>query len=776
MKFSLILSILCITFSIKTHAQVCIDSLLAHSTKQWAGFPIESLYLQTSKDIYETGEDLWFKAYQLDAQSFGLSDKSKTLYLQMISSEDSVVWQEKYLVESGITSGHVYIDEKLSEGDYLLQCYTRYSVYQNDTTGIISARKIKIVKNITHTSVPQVFRDSTFHFEIFPEGGNLVAGIPTRLAFKATNGKGIPVFAEGTLYQDNEPLSKLKSVHDGMGSVLFTPQSDRTYKIELSNGKNYSLPTIHPEGMVLQLIKQDKEQLSFIVSQSDNLPNQQIYLVGQMRGMVCCIAKGILKDNLKISIPTDNFLYQGIAEFTLFDSTMQPIAERLVYLHSDKKLNITLTPEKENFTIREKGTVKVKVTDTDGNPVRANLGISIYDKTYNEPTNPTNILTHCYLSSQIRGKIYNPAYYFDERNKGTDEGMELLLLTQGWRRYIWNIVSSVCKGQPFLTSEINGVQIIQNKKKGEQNQGTVQLIQVSGAAGNSLFTWADSAGRFTVDTDMMKELRGGYVYLKPMLSKEFKPRLDIVDYFSLIDSVKKSRPHYYPIPELLQYKKEQILDLPVVSNDSTVLLNEVTIMGKGRKPFRDKMMGRLDSLAQVSLGPWVCKHGWLENYKEGYTHHHDLRYCPCVVDDGEPRTAPVIGKQYTIMKAEYYTCGAKGGWCFKPLDRRTITYQGVLYTEEELLLMNNLWRTKGYYATREFYQPDDIDIQSSIPDARNTLLWAPSVITDEKGEAKVSFYCSDINTDFVGVVEGGNGAGLLGTTKCEFRVIRARTP
>lgn len=166
------------------------------------------------------------------------------------------------------------------------------------------------------------------------------------MAFKATDGKGNPVFIEGAIYQNDELLSRLKSVHNGMGSILFTPYHDKTYKIELSNGKSYSLPKIHPEGMGLRLTKQDKKQLSFIVSQSDNLPNQQIYLVAQMGGMVCCMAKGVLKDNLKISIPTDNFLYQGIAEFTLFNASMQPIAERLVYVHPEKKLYITAEPEK----------------------------------------------------------------------------------------------------------------------------------------------------------------------------------------------------------------------------------------------------------------------------------------------------------------------------------------------------------------------------------------------------------------------------------------------
>lgn len=763
-KHSLILSILCIAFSLKAYAQVSIDSLLAHAAKQWAGFPMESIYLQTSKDTYETGEDLWFKAYQLDAQSFGLSDKSKTLYLQMISPKDSVVWQEKYPVENGIVSGHVYVDEKLSEGDYSLQAYTKHSFYQNDTTGIISARKVKIVKNIAHLATSEAIKDSTFRFEVFPEGGNLVSGIPTQLAFKATNGKGNPVFIEGTIYQDDEVLNRLKSVHNGMGSVLFTPYHDKAYKIVLSNGKSYLLPKIHPAGMVLRLTKQDKKQLSFLVSQSNNLPNQEVYLVGQMRGMVCCMAKGVLKDNLKISIPTDNFFYQGIAEFTLFDTSMQPIAERLVYVHPEKKLYITAEPKKKSYAIREKASIKIKVTDNEGKPIRANLGISVYDQAYNNPANPTNIVSYSYMSSQIRGKIYDPTYYFDERNNGRTEGMELLLLTQGWRRYVWGMKQPTYPGKPFLNDEIKGIQTLKSKKKSEQNQRTEQLIQISGAEGNSLFIWADSTGRFTVGTEVMKGLRGGYVYLKPMLSKEFKPILELTDYFPLIDSMKRYRPDYYPIANLSQSKNKQELDLPVISSDSTILLNEVTVTAKGYRPFRDKMMGRLDSLAKIVNNAYVCTTcNYLINYKTDYSaHHNEFGHCPA-----KGRKQPINGEKYEIAKFKYY----KDNF-FMVEDRQTIIYQGPLFTEEELLRMNNLWRTKSYYPVREFYQPDETDMQLSIPDARNTLLWQPSIITDEKGEATVSFYCSDVNTGFLGVVEGVDGSGLLGNTNCEFRVIR----
>lgn len=638
--------------------------------------------------------------------------------------------------------------------------------YKNDTIGITPTRKIRIVKNIARSEVTESLKDTVFRFETFPEGGNLVSGLFSKLAFKATDGKGNPVAVEGAIYEDDKFLCGIKSVHDGMGAVSFTPLVNKKYRIELKNGKSYPLPEIHSQGMVLNLRGQDKEHLDFVLSQTEGFPHRQIYLLGQMRGMICCMAKGILKDSLKISIPLDNFLYQGIAEFTLFDSSMQPVAERLVYVHPQKRLYITAEPAKTSFAIREKASIKIKATDEEGKPVRANLGISVYDQAYNNPADPVNILAYCYLSSQIRGRICNPTYYFDEKNSDRKETLDLLLLTQGWRRYVWNAVEPDYQGQPFLTDEINGIQTLKSKKKAKQNEGAEQLIQIFGAKGNSQFIWTDSTGHFMVDPDKMKALQGGYVYLKPMLSKEFKPTLELVDYFPLIDSIKKKRPYYYPIAELSHHKREQLLDLPVIGSDSTILLSEVTITAKGHKPFRDKMMGRLDSVAQMDLATgWVCECQknipFLNDYLPGYTHHiyHTASY------KGK-KFPPVNGKTYLLIK---YVAQASGVYVE---DQKQIVYRGPIYSDEELLKMNNLWRTKGYYGKREFYQPDEIDMQLSTPDARNTLLWAPSVITDEKGEAEVHFYCSDINTGFIGVVEGVDGDRLVGTTKCEFRVLR----
>ena len=770
-RLFLVLLILCCTpILFAQDNQDNIDNLFVSVGKRLSGYPSELIYLQTSKGIYETGEDLWFKAYQFDAQSFGLSDRSKTLYLQMVDSEDSVVWREKYPIENGIVDGHVYVDEKLPEGDYSLEGYTRYS-FCTDTIGILSGRKIRVVKNIAQNDQRmEKGKDCDWRFDLFPEGGNLVSGISSRLAFKATDGKGLPVDVEGTLYVDGNPTTIFKSSHDGMGVFSLTPFLEKKYRIELKNGKTYSLPEIYPQGMSFQLLKKDKERMEFVISQTEGLPEKDVYLLGQMRGVVCCVAKGRLKNSLKIKIPAMEFPYQGIAEFTLFDGTMQPIAERLVYVHPEKKLNISIEPDKDSYVLREKATLKIKVTDDDGKPIQANLGISIFDKIYVNPADPANILTHCYLTSQIRGIIHDPAYYFNEENKDRMEAMDLLLLTQGWRRYVWSADRLPYHGEIFLPDEISGTQTIGSKKKSKETQSTEQLIQVSGAEGNSVFVWADSAGCFTIDTDIMKDVRGGYVYLKPMLSKEFKPKLEITDYFSLIDSLRKNRPSYYPIMDLSETVGRQVLDMPVVSNDSTILLDEVVVTRKARKPFRDKFMGRLDSLAQMDVGmPWVCPEGHLENYKEGYTVHHDPRYCPSpYIVPLEKRSKPVEGKTYRIIKPKYFD----GGKWFIVEDEQYVVYHDPIYSVEELLRRNNLWRTKGYYAVREFYHPDEIDMQLSTPDARNTLLWQPIVYTDEKGEATISFFCSDINTGFTGIVEGTNGLGLLGTGKCEFRVVR----
>ena len=735
---------------------------------------LELVYLQTDKGLYETGEDLWFKIYVMDAQSLALSERSKTLFVEMLNARDSIVWQEKYPVLSGIAAGHMYVDKDLKEGDYRIHAYTRFS-FLNDTLRPVYPKKIRVVKSIAYkgTNTPQEKDQPVARLSFFPEGGYLIDGIPTKVAFKAWDGKGMPAEVKGVLQENGKEIARLETVHDGMGFIFMLPRKTSSYKVVLSDGQEFSFAEVADSGLSIYLRKQTDEYLEFHLCQPKEAAPQKIRLTGRMRGKLYCMAEGTLRDILRIKIPVKEFPLQGIAEFTLYNENGQPMAERLVYVHPERKLHIELNTDSVRYFTRGKGKLNVKVTDEAGNPVQAHLGLSIFDGAYQNELNPENMLSYCLLSTEIKGNIHNPAYYFDDNNKDRLSALDLLLLTQGWRRYVWEKADTAMLADCFLSDEIKGRQILGKKKKQKELGNGEQLLQVSGPNAENRFVLIDSLGKFVVPTDLMLGLRGGYVYLKPMLDKdEYKPSVIVEETFDKADSLRKSCLSYFSYMNPSQVFSELQLDYPVISQDSSILLSEITVTGKKGRVFRDKMMGRLDSLAQMKVGAaWVCSGcisgggniEYLNDYK-GYSHHP----IGCPVPPPGKISSPVIGRKYYLIK--YEPKGENNKWILTKLDE--IIWKGEEFTEEELLRMNNLWRVKGYYGTREFYQPDELDMQSPLPDARNVLLWKPDIVTDEKGEAEVEFFCSDINTSFMGVIEGTDGLGNLGTSQCEFRVLK----
>ena len=749
-------------------------TLTCHSQEGTVPESRELVYLQTDKGIYETGEDLWFKTYVMDAQSLALSERSKTLFVEMLNARDSIVWQEKYPVLSGIAEGHMYIDKDLKEGDYRIHAYTRFS-FLNDTLRPVYPKKIRVVKSIAYkgTDSPQDEDRPVVRLSFFPEGGDLIDGIPTKVAFKARDGKGMPAKVKGVLQENGKEIARLETVHDGMGFVFMLPRKSSSYKVVLNDGREFPFAKVTASGLSIHLRKQTDEYLEFHLSQPKEATPQKIRLTGRMRGKLYCMAEGTLRDILRIKIPVKEFPLQGIAEFTLYNENGQPMAERLVYVHPERKLHIELNTDSARYFTRGKGKLNVKVTDEAGKPVQAHLGLSIFDGAYQNELNPENMLSYCLLSTEIKGNIHNPAYYFDGNNKDRLAALDLLLLTQGWRRYVWEKADTAMLADCFLSDEIRGRQILGKKKKRKELGNGEQLLQVSGPNAESRFVLIDSLGKFMVPTDLMLGLRGGYVYLKPMLDKdEYKPSVIVEETFGKADSLRKSCQSYFPYMNPSQVFSELQLDYPVISQDSSILLSEITVTGKKGRVFRDKMMGRLDSLAQMKVGAaWVCSGcipgnnnvEYLNDYKD-YSHHP----IGCPVPPPGKISSPVIGRKYYLTK--YEPKGENNKWILTKQDE--IIWRGEEFTEEELLRMNNLWRVKGYYGTREFYQPDELDMQSPLPDARNVLLWKPDIVTDEKGEAEVEFFCSDINTSFVGVMEGTDGLGNLGTSQCEFRVLK----
>lgn len=621
-----------------------------------------------------------------------------TNFLRIYDSADSLVWNEKCPIFGGRTEGHVFIGEKWKSGEYRVEGYTQSSFYA-DSTEALFPQKIWVVDRIDKQK-PQDTRAGlqrdNIRLGLYPEGGYLVQGIKNYVAFRSTDNLGMPAPLSGWLCENGARILDIESCHDGMGLFSFVPHEEVRYTVQLTNGQEFPLPASLRSGMVMHLERTDKRNVVFSVRQPWGSMPRRITLFVQMRGVPCCQASGILRDSLIISLPTSEFAGQGIAEATLYDEQQRPVAERLFYVLPDKQLTITARPSKKVYMRREKGEVRIHVADSEGKPVQAEICMSIFDKAYMSQAYRETMLSYNFLSTQIRGNIHHPAYYFDRKNPDRLQALDLLLLTQGWRRYIWQASRKDYHGKPFLCDSIIGRETVGSRKmKRNTTNGGEQVIRVFGPSGDSQFLWTDSVGNISVPVSVMNTLRGGYVYIKPHLT--------LSDGTAQIDSIRKSKNSYL---SYLSYVKKEKGDVkPIMTPAGTVLLNEVLVTRKRRIPFRDKFMGRLDSLLNINLGPWVCKHGFLENYKEGYSHLMGDERAPiqCAqhsIDTLNVRRKPIVGKMYQIIKYEPNT---QGIWLVK--DVQDIKYKGPIYTDEELLRMNNITRCKGYYGQREFYTP-----------------------------------------------------------------------
>jgi len=312
----------------------------------------------------------------------------------------------------------------------------------------------------------------------------------------------------------------------------------------------------------------------------------------------------------------------------------------------------------------------------------------------------------------------------------------------------------------FVAMSVKG-QILTDGISGRDRIERLVFIQALSPQGDTCAVISDTLGRFEIDPDLMDRMRGN-VYLKPMDVRP-KPKLTIDSPFDSIDVHRQGRARYLAQNRFIDLKSED----PVFYYDpETTLLNESVVTAKRQSIARDKVTGYLDSLAIMVSGEWYCRHGgekYLNDYN-GYSHHPNSKWPASMVKHYLPKR----GEVYVLVKYEPFP---DGNWYLTSLIENFV-YPGPNYTEEDLLKMNGMWKTQGYHPRREFYQPDELDLASPNPDYRNLLQWKPAVLTDENGVVEIPFSVSDVNTEFIGLIEAVDGIGLLGCKTLAFRVIK----
>ncbi|HZI55110.1 MAG TPA: hypothetical protein VFD56_15445, partial [Chitinophagaceae bacterium] len=396
----------------------------------------ERAYFHYDKSAYSAGETIWYRAYLLN--EIIPADESKTLYIDWIDDKGKLLLHAVSPLLDAMTNGQFEIPAEYKGKLIYVRAYTKWML--NFDSAFIYNKAIPILTKETTTGQKIA---ATPAIQFFPEGGDIIAGLSNKIAFKANDQWGRPVTVKGIITGNKNKIEdSIRTVHDGMGYFFLTPESGVSYSAKWKDEKGVerttALPKIKNSGASLQIAIEETNRI-FSVSCTPDIvsSNDTIHLVGTLyQHEVFRVARATAIP-IKGTIPTSN-LPSGILTITLFDKNWKPLAERITYINNNE-YNFQPEMEVQRWGLNKRAKNELKITVPDS--LIANLSIAVTDAGIGVDSS-NNIVSHLMLSSELKGEIYNPAYYFLNAKPNVADHLDLVMLTHGWRRFKWDQVLS----------------------------------------------------------------------------------------------------------------------------------------------------------------------------------------------------------------------------------------------------------------------------------------------------------------------------------------------
>lgn len=760
-----LLSIFFLNFD--TTDDIRIDKILKQLEIFRSKFWQQKINIHTDRNSYMAGERIWMKCYLVNAFSFLPDSVSKEVYVDLIDYNNNHVQSIILRNKGGFSSGDMLINDTLPEGNYQIRAYTNWM--RNFETDFFYNKTIKIANPnyenvVTRQHIAQIKKynkklenfQNEYFFHFFPEGGDIISGFETRVAFKAENitGKGIDV--TGSLYSEKgDKITDFQSTHLGMGSFSFTPSFGVKYyaKVFLNHStkdKKFELPKIVEQGVSMTVEPFAPLYVRVVIrsnrSVSSNIASNEIILVGQARGNALYISKGELKDKpIEVLIKKELFP-AGVVQFSVFDARLNPVCERLVFIDFNKELgenNFSVTHQENNDSSK----FSVMLTNKDGKPITSNLSFS-FTALLEEGNYPetSNILSQLLLTSDLKGRIENPTYYFTGQ-RGTRTNLDLVMLTHGWRRFIWRDILTdkfpKIEHEPSLGISIGG-KITYDFFSIPVPNSKVNLSILSSY--NDVYeTTTDRRGRF-----LFSNL--DYEDTVDVLIEAFKPSGGKGVLIQLGDTV---------VPDIATFTQAELRN--VIFPKEKVKTNMSRERAIERKKYNERAANPNNQLFKIHETP-----GDVIQVKEDASNYSNiLQYMqgrvPGVAITGNRVIIRGINTFYGSTDPLFLLDGVpidiSGVTSLNPGDIATIEIlkgpecaiygsrgaNGVIafYSKRGQYMKRGVieFGMLGYHKTREFYVPSYETWQYKPVDYKipQTLFWAPEVITSSEGKAYIQF-------------------------------------
>lgn len=769
-------------------------------TLQKVVLPNLNLKLEFERKAYGPGDlvDARFDVLGLDNKQLG----SKTLHFSAAINGKNILQNSTQTDANGRAQVRFDLPKDLTSSDGLLNITLEH---KGQTESI--SRAIPIVLN-------------KIDLQFFPEGGDWFAGIPTRMAFKALNEFGKPADVEGTIFNDKaEKVGSFSSYHDGMGAFEMLPQAGATYYAELTKPfqagtavQRFKLPALQNQGLALRLQARDANELVFNIN--GTRPGV-VHLVGAIQDKIFFFKTiKLTKAGETARIDTKN-LPIGIARFTLLDEQKNAQAERLVFVRRDRGLKVDIKPNKTQYLPREEVQLDIAVHDRIGRPVKGNFSLAVVDeKLLSYADNKQgHLLASLLLEQDVKGKIEEPNFYFDDTEPKSEQAMDFLLMTQGWRRFEWKSVvqaPALVYAHTQERMEVAGTVVHRN---GKPWAGQVVQLYPNGP-------------RVTTDVE------GKFAFASPDFTKFTYLSYGNDQYFPL-------RTYNNKI-QLISWKKTTTATKFVSNpsgNGSTIVKGKV-IDDQGEPVFAASIAAKqgqkivlgaisdMEGNFKLELGPgtYVFQTSFTGyrtdiqeniNIKKGFVHQLTV----CLPEPEYPLDEVVMVQE---MRAENSAPGRRVISVDQIRNVPTKSINATVATtaptedEKEVLALDDqivpevlvedrvkiakdeLGRAgvaakpradakrrqaandmyidgervapMTYYRTRSFYTPDYKNDQNPAQrsDFRSTIYWNPAVQTDQYGKAQVRFYTSDAVSNFRATLEGIGNAGQPAHQEIKF--------
>ncbi|GAB3929211.1 TonB-dependent receptor plug domain-containing protein [Larkinella terrae] len=777
-------------------------------------YPKEKVYVQTDKPYYTVGETVWMKGYLFDGPEHLADSISKVLYVDLLQLESRKVVVHRILrAENGYAVGDIALGDSLAAGGYVLRAYTGWM--RNFAEDYFFTKPLTILH--TDSEPAQLGNDKPLtarpDVQFFPEGGQLVNGMEGRIAFKTVSPAGKGLTASGfVLSSAGDTVTGFSTKHLGMGYFSMTPETGQHYTafVKLDDGSTHKfpIPDARPEGYVLlvdNITNRDNVRV-YIRNNKPSSTQGRFTVIAQSRGVSIQIAQGdVSKKSVVLQIPRQLFP-EGIAQITLFDETNQPVGERLVFSERNNRLTVHLKPSKAVFSPREKIQLDITVSDASGKPVRTNLSLAATDahQVLEKEPYAASLASYLLLSSDLKGVIEQPGYYFDPANNERLSDLDVLMMTQGWRRFVWKDVLQDTYPAPKHLVEQGLVLAGKVVRPNQKAPGTVALtfmLMRRDSTQNILSGESDENGQFSVNgLDYSDSTR---VMIQAVMGKNNR-NLEISLENLASPTVTWTQIPYKPIvfqrDELADYLKraKEYLDIErQIRRNREIMLKEVTIRKKKEAPTDSrKIYGQASNTLKVDqtmTGGAQSVLQMLQGRIAG-VNISGSPMNPTVQIRGSANFAGVVEPLFTIdgvpvskdavltlsvydvdyidvlkgAAATIFGSRASGGVIAVYTKRGSPDYD---YSKDKSpgTLVATL---PGFRTVREFYAPryDEPKPEHVRPDYRPTLHWAPMIQTDADGKAQVTFFASDARTTIHVLAEGATTNGLPGVGKAVLEV------